>query len=47
MHVEKRWLAHFIMHAYGGKTTEDIAVKLVKRKAYDHFRGSLRTSAHT
>jgi hypothetical protein len=33
MHAEKRWLAHSIMHGYGGKTTEDIAVKLVKRKA--------------
>jgi hypothetical protein len=24
-----------------GKTTEDIAVKLVKRKTYDHFEASL------
>jgi len=38
MHGEKRWFARSIMHAYGEKTTEDIAVKLVKRKTYDHFR---------
>jgi hypothetical protein len=33
MHAEKRLLARFIMHPYGEKTPEDIAVKLVKRKA--------------
>jgi len=35
--VKKRLVAHFIMHVHGGATTEDIAVKLVKRKLRTNF----------